>query len=361
MLTTRLPRPSARQLLARSPLPSSHNAQTLPLRRAFHATAPRKDAVLDAILYLPYEMMTMIHTHVPWYATLPLSAFIVRGMLVTCAGSWARSLQARYIGLHPLRQAMAQQKRREIQAKGGFETPKAAKLAIRREIRKITSAFDKRWNCTVGKQLGWTVVQIPLFFTMAEVIRKMCNARDGLLGLSLTGLGLKEKASTTHGVDLGPPNLWFEPSLANEGMLWFPDLLVPDPTGVLPFVVSGLMFTNVYFSRNGPSHMDNMPTFSKFIRRLLLGVSLMVGPLCQQLPGALVLYWASSTTSVIVWNWWLDWKYPTPLDHIACKRPLQPPLLPLKKVKTLHSVNEFKRINTSKNTGTLKGARASKL
>ncbi|KAF1960261.1 hypothetical protein CC80DRAFT_489460 [Byssothecium circinans] len=332
MLATRLCRPPTRQLLSRSPKPSPA-LHTSPFRRAFHATHPRNDAVLDAFLYLPHEMMSLIHTYVPWYTTIPLSAFIVRGILVTTAGAWARTLTARYIGLHPLRQAMAHQKRHEVTRKGGFSNPKAAKAAIAKEIAKGTTALDARWKCTLRGQIGWTAIQIPLFFTMAEVIRQMCNTQDGLLSLSLTALGLKTAATSSHGISLGPPNPWFEPSLANEGMLWFHDLLVPDPTGVLPFVVSGLMFSNVYFTHNGLADPDKAPAFSKWLRRLLLGVSLLIGPMCQHLPAALMLYWASSTSSVILWNKWLDWRYPAPRGFVACRRPLQilPP--PLKDVR----------------------------
>ncbi|KAF2692195.1 hypothetical protein K458DRAFT_411846 [Lentithecium fluviatile CBS 122367] len=324
MLSSRLLRPPARQLLARNA--PSH--ALLPRRRAFHATPPRDDAVLDAFLSLPHEMMTQIHTHLPWYATIPLTAFLIRGLLVTTAGSWARSLTARYIGMQSLRQAMAHHKRRELTKKGGYSNPIEAKRAIALAIRQETSALDRRWRCTLRGQMSWTLAQIPIFFTMAEVIRQMCATRDGLLATTLSGVGLRTGSSTIHGVTIEPENPWFEPTLANEGMLWFPDLLVPDPTGALPFVVSALMFTNVFFTKNGPADPNNMPRFSRNLRRVLLGVSLLVGPMCQGLPSALMLYWAGSTSSVIVWNWWLDWRYPAPKDGLKCKRPLQiiPPL-----------------------------------
>ena len=319
MFSSRLLRPPACRLVARSTPTQSHISS----RRAFHATRPRNDAVLDAILYLPHEMMSQLHTTLPWYATIPLTAFIIRGFLVTTAGSWARALTARYIGLHPLRQAMAHQKMHELMKEGGYDNPRQAKKAISTAIKQETSALDKRWNCTLRGQMSWTLAQIPIFFAMAEIIRQMCATRDGLLGMVLTKVGLKTEAGSLHGVSLAPENPWFEPTLANEGMLWFTDLLVPDPTGALPFVVSALMFTNVYITKNGPTDPDNMPATTRNIRRLLLGVSLLVGPLCQELPAALMLYWASSTSSVIGWNWWLDRKYPAPKDALACKRPLK--------------------------------------
>ncbi|KAF1940849.1 hypothetical protein EJ02DRAFT_219483 [Clathrospora elynae] len=326
MLSPRLLRQPACQLRSWSSIPSQA-AACRPSTRAFHASAPRQDPLLDAILYLPHEMMSLIHTTVPWYAAIPLSAFITRGLLVTTAGAWARSLTARYIGLHPLRQALAFQKRDEILRKGNFRTPKEAVLLVKKEVKDVTSALDKRWNVTLFGQFGWTLAQIPIFFAMAETIRQKCGARDGLLGMGLSAFK-KDDAATSVGELAVTPSQWFEPSLATEGMLWFQDLLVPDPTGALPFVVSGLMFANIYMTKNTANSDAKWPnTF----RRILLGVALLVGPLCQNLPAALLLYWGSSTSSVMLWNVWLDWKYPAPRGYTACKRPLLMPPTPVSK------------------------------
>ena len=364
-MTSRLLLRPARQLLARSHAASSVSTFRTPTR-AFHASAPRQDPVLDAILYLPHEMITLIHAQVPWYAAIPASAFLLRAALVTSFGTWARSLMARYIGLQPLRQALAHQKRDEVMKSmykaGGVRTPKEATKRTIQGVKQSVRELDSRWKVTLKGQIGWTLIQIPIFFTMAEVIRKMCGARDGLLALTTSSLkGIKEKLTgqtattvdASTGIDVmdtsnaswspdalsvasayndttsaanvdGLANLatspFFEPSLATEGMLWFTDLTMPDP--FLPFIVSGLMFSNIYFTKNAPTDERN---WSNALRRVLLGVSLLIGPLCQNLPAGLMLYWAGSTSSVMFWNKWLDWKYPAPRDFTACKRPLQMP------------------------------------
>ncbi|KAJ8111859.1 hypothetical protein OPT61_g5642 [Boeremia exigua] len=320
-------------------------------------------------------MMTLIHTQVPWYAAIPASAFLLRAALVTSLGTWARSLMARYIGLQPLRQALARQRRddilKQMHKEGGARTPKEANQRTMGEVKKVVTELDSRWKVTLKGQVGWTLIQLPIFFTMAEVIRKMCGTRDGLLALSLSSLdgikgwlgagptestnesavtgaseafsapdalsvtsALDNAAAVTHvdGLSAMAASPFFEPSLATEGMLWFPNLILPDP--FLPFIVSGLMFSNIYFTKNGPTSEKNWPNA---MRRLLLGVSLLIGPLCQNLPAGLMLYWAGSTTSVIAWNKWLDWKYPAPSDLTACKRPLQMP-------PAMKSKSQLKRI-----------------
>ncbi|KAF3007778.1 hypothetical protein E8E13_010282 [Curvularia kusanoi] len=376
-MSSRLLRHPACQLVARrqAAFTTCGSFNSRPANRAFHASASRKNPLLDAVLYLPHEMMTLIHTQVPWYAAIPASAFILRAALVTSFGTWSRALMVRYIGLQPLRQALARQKRDEVlnqlRKEGGARSPKEAKQRTMGAVKTVVTEFDSRWKVTLKAQMGWTLVQIPIFFTMAELVRKMSGARDGLLALTASSLQSAKgwfgigAADTTgpHGASnlatdalettealsapdafsvagaLNSPtaveslntvatNPFFEPSLATEGMLWFPNLILPDP--FLPFIVSGLMFSNIYFSSNVPTTEKTWPNL---IRRILLGVSLLIGPLCQNLPAGLMLYWAGSTTSVMIWNKWLDWKYPAPVDSTACKRPLQMP--PAMKSKTL--------------------------
>ncbi|KAH8730172.1 60Kd inner membrane protein-domain-containing protein [Phaeosphaeriaceae sp. PMI808] len=326
MLSSRLIRRPASQLLS-SRFVVSPVLLCRPSVRSFHVSAPRQDPLLDSILYLPHEMMNLVHTNVPWYAAIPFTAFIIRGALVTTAGSWARSLMARYLGLQPLRQALAYNKREEILRQGNFRNPREAEARVKKDVKEEMGKLDKRWNVTIKGQIGWTFAQLPIFIAMADTIRQKCAARDGLLGMALSIL--KGEEIPTGATDVATTaSKWFEPSLANEGILWFPDLLLPDPTGALPFLVSGLMFTNIYMTKNTVESASKVPRRIKFV---LLGVSLMIGPLCQKLPAALMLYWASSTCSVIIWNAWLDWKYPAPRGFTACARPLQMPPIPARK------------------------------
>jgi inner membrane protein COX18 len=295
-----------------------------PSARAFHASAPRHDPLLDAVLYLPHEMMNLIHSSVPWYAAIPISAFVTRGLLVTTAGAWARSLTARYVGLQPLRQALAFQKRDEILRRGNFRDPKQAVVAIKKEVNDEVAKLDSRWKVTLRGQISWTFAQIPIFIAMAECIRQKCGARDGFMGMTFSAIKREDTSAVVDTLGV-TPSTWFDPSLANEGMLWFQDLLLPDPTGALPYVVAGLMFTNIYIT---PNTVQSDGSWPLTIRRTLLGVAFLIGPLCQNVPAALLLYWGASTSSVMLWNAWLDWKYPAPRGYTACKRPLQMPPIP---------------------------------
>ncbi|CAG5182183.1 uncharacterized protein ALTATR162_LOCUS10033 [Alternaria atra] len=330
MLSSRLLRQPACRLLSRTS--TTHRSSICcPPTRAFHASTPRQDPLTDAILYLPHELMSLVHTAVPWYAAIPLTAFLVRGLLVTTAGAYSRALMARYIGLHPLRQALAFQKRDEILKRGNFRTIKQATLTVKKEVNDTTSALDKRWNVSLRGQITWTLAQFPIFIAMAEVIRQKCGAHDGLIGMAAAAINGERTTMTNDAGEIirrVTPTAWFEPSLATEGMLWFQDLLVPDPTGVLPFIASGIMFANIYTTKN-TVESDGSRRWPGVIRRTLLFISLLIGPLCQQLPAAMMLYWSSSTASVMLWNVWLNRKYPAPRGYAACKRPLIMPPSPV--------------------------------
>ncbi|KAF2704838.1 hypothetical protein K504DRAFT_461092 [Pleomassaria siparia CBS 279.74] len=283
---------------------------------------------MDLVLIAPHQMLQLLHTGLPWYAALPLSAFILRGALTLSIGRRVRGSMARYLGLIPLRQAMAAGIRDETMRSGLYKTHGENKIATARKIRSTMSSLDEKWDSKLGTQLGWTFFQLPIFLTMAELVRSMCNTNNGLFGMGLNAIGLGEnKQEILHGeMSMTPTTYWFEPSFIHEGMLWFPNLCLPDPIGVLPYVVSALMFSNVYMTNNSPDVAGKMNKTSRNIRYALLGVSLVIGPLCQQVPAALLLYWASSTTSVLVWNRWLDWKYPAVKGYGACARPLLPAL-----------------------------------
>ncbi|KAF2013844.1 hypothetical protein BU24DRAFT_494237 [Aaosphaeria arxii CBS 175.79] len=341
-----------RQTTTRFPANTTTATTTSPLfrplaRRSFHATAPQNSA-LDAWLYLPHELLQTLHVALPWYAAIPVSAFLVRGLLVTTLGSRSRSLTSRYVALHPLRQAIGVKVRDQMLRKGGMRGPREAKVAVMKAIRRETGALDRRWRCTLLGSFGWTLLQLPLWFTMTEVVRRMGGFRDGLLRMGMNALGLAgensaggdaataaaaaELAGSSYPRDI-VANPWFDATLGHEGMLWFPSLLDADPLGALSYVVSALMFANVYVTKNTAGSVGTEPTrFQRMLRRTLLGVSLAIGPLCTDLPAGLLLYWASSTMSVIAWNQYLDWKFPVVRNFGACKRPLL--LMPPPKIRS---------------------------
>ena len=77
-----------------------------------------------------------------------------------------------------------------------------------------------------------SLIRFPIWLSMMETIRRMTGT-----GKQVPGLGL------TDGL------IPMEPSLATEGLLWIDDLSAPDPSLVLPFALSGIMFVTYIFGR----------------------------------------------------------------------------------------------------------------
>ena len=129
--------------------------------------------------------------------------------------------------------------------------------------------------------------------------------------LSLTGkslIALKEKQNPGPGTmdELIPT----EPSLATEGMLWFDDLTIPDPSLILPFALSGIMFV-MFSSRRGADGFHSAPgstikhayqafSWSERKRRILKVGALVAGPATLIFPSAMLLYWISSSLAAVI-------------------------------------------------------------
>ncbi|TKA53145.1 hypothetical protein B0A49_11852 [Cryomyces minteri] len=123
---------------------------------------------------------------------------------------------------------------------------------------------------------------------------------------------------------------WREPTLATEGMLWFPDLTLPDPTLTLPFMVSGITFYHIYSNagggvRPGAGGVAELGAGPKALRRLLLTVALSIGPATLQVPSAIMLYWFSSMTLATVQTKLLDRYMPFRMPIRACKKRISRP------------------------------------
>jgi inner membrane protein COX18 len=269
-------------------------------------------------------MLQILHAGLPWYAAIPVSALIVRGLVVLTLGSRVRENTGRYVALHPLRKAISIGIRDRLSRKGGFTSPKHGQIAISRAVKQSNKELDNRWTCSLRGQLGWSVAQLPIFMIMQDVLRRMTAALEGLWGMALNSVGLNKSQLTegrAYSTDIAN-NPWFEPSLANEGMLWFPDLLVPDPTGILPYAVSVVMLANIALSNNTPTSPKAKSSWQRNLRITMMCAAASIGPLCQGLPASLMLYWLSSSCSAMLWNVYLDQKYPAIKGIAPCTRPV---------------------------------------
>ena len=134
-----------------------------------------------------------------------------------------------------------------------------------------------------------------------ETIRQLCG-EEGMLDLATRSV----VAKTTPDSGIEHDNfLPIEQSFATEGVLWFPNLFLPDPTIILPFILSGVVFACVHHNSKVIRSAETDKTLIAGIRRemniLKLG-SLAVVPATLLFPSPMLLYWITSALCGLVWD-----------------------------------------------------------
>ncbi|KAI9851103.1 MAG: hypothetical protein M1824_002835 [Vezdaea acicularis] len=291
-------------------------------RNSFHTTAhPRFLAeALNNTLDSSSALLTQLHTttHLPWSLTLPLTALLVRVLITGPLSLYTRRAQQRQLAIQPLLSGWSHHLRHEVVQKYGKLGPVECEKRLKLEVYRKKRELYKRAGCAAWK--SWLpLTQLPVFLFVVEGVRRLCGTHDGLLGL----LTKRFTVDSTAALDETQPALLetlesiepspIDPTLATEGILWFPNLLHPDPLLLLPFLLSSLMFGTIHHSaRSSRRTLENRAP-SKYQRRLtntLKIVALAIGPLTLQLPAAMLLYWISSAAWALVQNLLLERFWP---------------------------------------------------
>lgn len=286
---------------------SNHFFKLPPACRSFHAS-PQPNFFEDVVSSAQY-LFDGIHsaTGLPWAYSIPLTALAIRTTLILPLGIYARRTNQEQMALSPLIYSWTHQLRRETMREVGHLGPVAAQRTLVKKMRKKRNEIYSRWGCGTWKTyLSW--MQLPVWLTAIEAVRKMCGKESGLLGLifgsSSEGKEIQE-ALRASGVEL---------TLADEGALWFPNLLAPDPMLLLPFMLSGVMFLSL--SHNATK---NPSVGQRRVMNTLKIVALAVGPLTLQVPSAMLVYWISSSSLALGQAFLLEKLIPVKPPVVPCK------------------------------------------
>lgn len=299
--------------------------------RQFHPTRPTRlvNEVLDASAGLIHGVHSV--TGLPWFASIPLTALLVRTAVGLPLQIYTRVNARRERDIAPLIhswQVYYQNEARKL-------PPEKQDVALMKKVRNETAAkqnlLRKDWNVASGYKFA-NLLQLPVWFSLMESLRGMCGNKNGLVPWLLSLV----ESSDTPAESL---HLTVEPTLANEGALWFPDLLAGDPSGVLPALLTLSILMNV---RTGWTvtpllAMADMPklqmyqaTFFRGLRVFIQIMAINVGASAAfyEMPTALLIYWISSTNVATLQTYLLE-KYmfmrpPIPTyqkKYIAYKKP----------------------------------------
>ncbi|GME34713.1 Membrane insertion protein OxaA/YidC [Neofusicoccum parvum] len=313
------------------------------------------EMVAEAILDIPWGMFELLHSAgLPWAVALPAGAVVVRALVVMPFFQIpARKAQQRSSTLMPLSHAYAILMKHRSHQLFYSSGPRHARTVARNLLAGYNASMRKRWLTERWRQM-LPVAGVPIFVVVAEVIRRMAGAKSGLLGLIFGSPSSASGAAETAGAQAagqaadgatdaldavaqwkGTTSLpssvpdtavfsdWLEPSFAREGALWFPNLMLPDPLMILPFVVSGITLASLYRGSK-PVSKDTEKPVGMVLRRILMTVALAIGPMTLHMPAGILLYWTASTSCAFLAHIYLDKYYPLRMPPKPCKRSIMP-------------------------------------
>ena len=287
-------------------------------RRGFRAS-PRH-LFLDECISSTHTLITGLHTvtGLPWAASLPLTAVLIRLTIIGPIAAYGQVISTRRNDIFPLLYAWRATITKNVMRSHMAEGPVACQKIIEKKSREKGVEIRRRMGLQYWKSsLNW--VQLPVFLVVIETIRKMCDTRDGLLGLIMKAPKSDTDSESAEGAQafVSP---YFEQSLSTEGILWFPDLLVPDPALILPFALSATLFSNLFYY-DSKAKAAGLPRGKWQIRlqRTLKPMALAIGPATLGMPSGMHIYWLSSSLCALIQNIFLDWYIPgKPIIH-PCK------------------------------------------
>lgn len=272
--------------------------------RPFSSTPPRRLTLVDLAIAAPTTLLNTLHTAgLPWYATLPTTALLVRGLLVYYIAALparrSARIQSHLVPLASARSFLSHIKKPPPAQEAGV--PKNAPPIWADKVNRQFRMFWKRWLelHMLGRAFGAPrfhprgFVNFGVLIAVTEAIRMKCGSREGLLPLVLGPVEAiarqvdperfpalaPQPTTTTAGtaeeqlvqrmeqarvvgedgvttVDLSQlrpeavPSVYsaqLDPSLQTEGLSWCIDLTVPDPTFLLPTTLMLLMMANIVF------------------------------------------------------------------------------------------------------------------
>ncbi|KAL1988206.1 hypothetical protein VTN96DRAFT_736 [Rasamsonia emersonii] len=304
------------------------SSQTSPRQvRCFHLTRP--SPFLNEVLQVSSAFLHGVHsvTGLPWVASIPLTALIVRTAVAMPLQIYSKIHARRQRDIYPLvlswrkhyeKIIMQQRKERAKERYQELILPIQAQSLLRKNVRqKVADLFKRR---KVNKY--WRFIpflQMPIWLSLMEGLRAMCGNDKSLISYLLTSSSTTPEQSITSVL---------EPSLATEGALWFPDLLAGDPTGVLPITLGLSILLNVSTGWRTPSfgEISDYPRnemLQHLTFRLLKGgmqtLAIYIGlsAYLTGMPAGLMIYWITSTNIATLQSLFLD-------KYMFAIKPLKP-------------------------------------
>lgn len=278
------------------------------------------------------ESFQQLHAYVdlPWYALIPLTTFGLRAVWTFPLAVMQRLRIQKQNSLRPIVSATGPAVRLNL-AKKALSAVKTKDAAISsvlspvkkmryeeimvlstKEVRRRQKKLFKAHDVQLYKNFLLPLAQIPLWVCMSMTFR------------DLSGWSSLDAVA----------NKPLDPTLYNEGALWFADLTTLDPFHIFPMAVGIIALVNVEWTFKTfdlmktstrrklfrPTITDSLANVSRMAVVFLMAVSL-------HAPSALTLYWLSSQLFSLLQNIFLDLMLPisfTPKTRLSASKQRNP-------------------------------------
>ncbi|XP_016421161.1 cytochrome c oxidase assembly protein COX18, mitochondrial [Sinocyclocheilus rhinocerous] len=266
---------SIRPLCCSSPLLAGHASITLtvglqPRRTITTDRLSWYESVADSTpVYLTEQLLVSAQqmTGLPWWASIMCTTLALRTAITLPLGIYQSIIIAKVEALQKEIAVLARQLRFEISVKAKEKgwSEKTCRFHFKKNLKRIVSELYVRDNCHPFKASLLIWVQLPMWVCLSLALRNL---------------------------SLGMGHVPLEAGLATGGVLWFPDLTLPDSTWIMPVSLGliNLLITEIFALRQlEPSK------FQKYVTNFIRGISLVMIPIAATVPSSMCLYWLSSS------------------------------------------------------------------
>lgn len=213
--------------------------------RSFSASAPRKSPLADALLYCPTLLLDTLHTGkalltsnlyidpnlktgLPWHTAIPLSAILVRTLLVYHLSALpARKAAITRTNLAPLSHAKFRSEYAAYRsslaeshiaaAEAGERVSRPRLLLSNLKMNIMRPWMSLRTSHKMGKEFGAPVwswwrspINLGVLIAMTEAVRVKCGAREGLLNLLIKPIDRHVDPETARRAAMTPDEIMVE-------------------------------------------------------------------------------------------------------------------------------------------------------
>lgn len=226
------------------------------------------------------ELLQNVHdtVNLPWWATIIVSTCVLRATITLPLTVYQHYISAKYINIQPRIKQLAEELKKETQlAIKLYNWPKEkARYMYNKSLRKHIHALIIEENChpLKGSLVLW--LQIPLWICVSFALRSMSMIPAKDIAAEITLL-----------------------QFSVGGILWFPNLLFPDSTFILPVMLGiiNLAIIEMHSARSVKS--SRMQTV---VTNLLRGFCVVMVPIAATVPSCVALYWTTSSAFGLAQN-----------------------------------------------------------